>query len=167
MLKSLNEERRDLAAKSVKYADRVAERWERAFPEHVGDLKSSATWGGMRAASTYEEESGQAWDRWLKMCVQGSVKNFLGSRQTRELNKTESIDNVDEIPVTDEDWYERNDALDALLARLTRRQRELCELIYRYGMSSADASKELGMTPKLGWKIHNAALDRLRKSMAA
>ena len=83
------------------------------------------------------------------------------------LDLSESIDDAGEIPSADEGWYERNKSLDAMLSRLTKRQRELCELIYRYGMSNADASKELGMTPKLGWKIHNAALDRLRKSMAA
>jgi len=168
VFQTLNEERRALAAKSVGHAERISKRWEWSFPEHVEDLKSSALWGVVRAAATYEVDKGQTWDRWLAACVNGEMKNFLGGKQVNEWNKwIESYGYIDGLPVESEDWFERNDALDNLLSKLTKRQRELCELSYRYGMTNADASKELGMTPKLGWKIHNAAINRLRRKVAA
>lgn len=168
MLKALDAEKQALAASAVKKAERISERWERLFPEYADELKSSALWGVMRAASSYQESGGETWERWLKMCVNGEAKNFLGQRYTkmRVLWPQEALEGVADDSETDSE-PEYSEAIHNILGRLTKRQRELCELVYLKGMTPHAAGLVMGIRPNNACRLHQQAIERLRQSMAA
>jgi RNA polymerase sigma factor (sigma-70 family) len=176
VLKALNEERRALAAEAVEQAERISRRWEKLHPEYAEDLRETAIWALMRAASSYNlenecedaERASILWGKWLKRCVDSESLNFLRSTYLRR--RVLATQDALEAIVDDRDIEEEADCTDAvnsLLARLTRRQREICELVYLRGMTPHSAGKTMGIRPENACRLHREAIERLRGTKAA
>src|SRR5215212_4336891 len=76
-MERLTEQQQALAEEAVSRAKRIAERYARIFPEHAEDFESSANWGVVRAASSYEPDKNGVWERWSSLAIRGEIKDFL------------------------------------------------------------------------------------------
>src|SRR4051812_45446420 len=75
----LTEDQKPLAEGAVDRANAIARRYARIFPEHEQDFLSAASYGAVRAASTYVPEMTGVWDRWSGLCIRGEIKDFLNN----------------------------------------------------------------------------------------
>jgi RNA polymerase sigma factor (sigma-70 family) len=167
----LTTEQQELAADGFKPATDIAKRYAKLFPEHADDIESSAAWGSIRAAATWDYDKGAMFGRWLDMCVNSEIQNFIDRSKIRrhkplpdryddaETNEAEADLEKEEV--------EANRRLNMLLAYLPESQRRICELVYRHGVTPSEAGPLVGVTASTGIKQHRASLAILRERMSA
>src|SRR5215213_3736761 len=159
-MERLTEEQQALAEEAVSRAKRIADRYARIFPEYEDDLKSSANWGAVRAASTFNPEGNGVWERWSGLCIRGEIKDFLNNSylKRRSLWPQEALQGV-ESGEGETAQVDAADSLERLLALLPPTYKELCSLVYKMGMTPTQAGVALGYTPNHGCKIHRLAIE--------
>ena len=169
MIEPLNEIQQELAIESVERAEKIAERYSRIFPQHAQEFHSSALWGVMRAASSFDPDKGQIWERWSRLSINGEIKDFLSGSYVKvckslpEHEAKQIIDNH-RIGVFDD---EPDDSIDKLLDRLPEKHKELCRLVYYEGLGATEAGIALGFSHSYGSRIHQEAMNFLRHELAA
>lgn len=169
MLEPLSEEKRELAALAVKQASRVAKRWERLRPKYADEIQSAAHLAAIKAASTFDDTKGVPLGKWAEMWTKWEIMGFLKSSYAARFDDFESIDEEDQVDAEDGPMYEfdEREMVQSLLSRLTRRQREICELVYKEGMTPHSAGGALGISPDHACCVHRKAIERLRGMVAA
>lgn len=148
-------------------ADRIARRYARIFPEYAADIESSAHMGAVRAAAKFASESG-VWERWSKLHITGEVKEFLRSHWVCRHEKTapqESLDTIEDEASDPTRRIESAESFNQLTRQLTKRQRQVVNLVYVYGMTAAEAGRSLGLSQKEGCRIHQRAIRSLRDTV--
>lgn len=169
MLEPLSEEKRELAALAVKQASRVAKRWERLRPKYADEIQSAAHLASIKAASTFDGTKGLTMDQWACMWTKWEIVGFLKSSYASRFDDFGSIEDEnfenDDGDLSHE--FDEREMVQSLLSRLTRRQREICELVYVDGMTPHGAGKALGISPTYACHVHKQALERLRGMVAA
>lgn len=167
-MRPLSEEQKELAALAVDQTTRIAKRWSKLRPEYADELQSAAHLAAMKAAETYDEAGGQSWSRWVEMWARCYSVKFLKTRYASQ-GLGDSSAALDDA--CDEDsgasTIDGMEAVRALLARLTKRQREICELVYVNGMTPYSAGRTLGIRPENACRLHRGAIEKLRKITAA
>jgi DNA-directed RNA polymerase specialized sigma subunit len=165
----LDEGKQALAEEALVRAKRIADRYARIFPEHADDFESAACWGAVRAASTYDAGLPDAdkWDRWSGLCIRGEIKDFLDNSYLKR-RKSWPDEAMLRIVAEGEDarLSDAADAMEHLLSLLPEKYRNLCHLIYRMGLDPGAAGRALGYSKFHGNKMHDWAIDYLRKQLA-
>jgi len=169
VIEPLTEAQQCLAAEAVGRADRIAERYAKIFPKHEQEFKSSALWGVMRAASSFDPDKGDIWERWSALAMEGEILDLIDApyyKRFQSLNFTELIPDMRQMSA-DLDQDESNANVRKILCGLPPKHRELCDLVYTQGLSAAEAGLSLGLSEKHGRKIHSEAMVFLREDMVA
>lgn len=175
-MKQLDRARQILAEKAMKRAGDIARRYAQLFPGDEDDFRSSAAWGVIRAAASFDQEGGETWERWSSMCVRGEIRDFLQSAHMRRKGSRVDGDldelGLEECAILDDgpseiERIEASESFDRILDLLPPRHRDLCDLVYRDSMNPYSAGQALGMTGESGCRLHRDALRILRESLAA
>ena len=173
-MEPLTDEQKALAGeeRSLAGADMVAARFAKVFPEHAGDIQSSAAWGVIRAAATFVPDEDNVWEKWSKMHAKYAVLDFL--RSQRVMNSEQWDGQVIITPHQDERLVDPKtlaepelDTLDCLIADLPDKYKPLLEKIYEAGMNAGEAGIALGYSEKHGFKMHREALCLLKDRLTA
>lgn len=171
-MEPLTTDQQELAGKGIKTANRIAQRYAKVFPEHAEDLESSATWGTVRAASSWNPDKGACWNRWLIKSVRLEVQKFLRSGYVRHHKPCfeewidEAVDDRQVDPACEQS-EESKQEIEAMLSLLPERQREVCSLVYKNGITPSQAGVALGFSAIYGRKLHQRAIEWLRKRLPA
>jgi RNA polymerase sigma factor (sigma-70 family) len=154
---------RNLASKAAQTAVSIAARYARLHPKYADEIRSSANWGAVRAAASYVPGDGRTWDRWSKYVIRCEVREFLGSPWVRRCQQAddEALGQIEAADVQADGGTGLFD-LDRVLAVLTPAQREVCNLVYKEGLSPTEAGRKLGLSDNWGCKLHKQAVDRLK-----
>jgi RNA polymerase sigma factor (sigma-70 family) len=164
VIEPLTESQQSLAVEAISRADRIARRYTRIFPEHEQDFKSSALWGVVRAASSFDPVKGEVWERWSLLAIKGEIKDFLNNSyfkmRCRITDEELLVDNRS-------DYTDKTERIRELLSKLPGKHRELCELVYFEGLSLSAAGLTLGLSESHGRWIHREAIELLRSELAA
>jgi RNA polymerase sigma-70 factor (ECF subfamily) len=140
-------------------------------PEDVADLVSTVFLELFTAAASYDSRRGDA-RPWLL----GIASRCLADQQRLGYRRAELAQRLAVIPLFDDDEHQRVDAmLDAARAApsleralhevLTRAERELFLLIAYDGLTAAEASRSLGLTPVAGRMRLARARRKLRHAL--
>jgi RNA polymerase sigma factor (sigma-70 family) len=166
-IEPLNAKQQILAEEALQRADKIAQRYSRIFPEHVDDIKSSASYGAIRAASSFEPDKGGVWDRWLAVCVKGEIQSCL-DRPDIQRSQTLTLYALKDAAMSNDSFelVDIADSLDRLLKALPGNRRTLCELIYKCGLTITEAARSLGISRDNANRIHQSAMHTLRLHLA-
>jgi RNA polymerase sigma factor (sigma-70 family) len=166
VIEPLTESQQSLAVEAVSRAERIARRYARIFPEHEHEFRSSALWGVVRAASSYDPVKGETWERWSLLAAKGEISDFLDNsylkRRSSIANEESLLDNQSELEYSD-----KTDRVRELLSTLPGKHRELCEIVYLEGVSPSAAARTMGLSESSGRRIHIEAMELLRLELAA
>ena len=166
----LDEGKQALAEEALVRARRIADRYARIFPEYADDFESAASYGAVRAASTYDADIPNAdkWDRWSGLCIRGEIKDFLDNSylKRRKLWPQEAlvlhVDKCEDTRLSD-----AAEAVDHLLSLLPDKYKPLCHLVYKMGLDPGAAATALGYKRTHGYWIHDKAIEFLRNHLAS
>lgn len=167
-MKRLDEEKQRLAEEALSRADRIRKRYERIFPEYADDFESSAIWGAVRAASEYQTDKGQTWERWSKMCITNEIKEFLRTAYVRQNRISWCTDKVMEFE-SDKDPSEEiasNENFERMISMLPSKYTKLMKLIYLDGMYAAEAGRSIGLSDQQSCRLHKQAIEILKRKVA-
>jgi RNA polymerase sigma factor (sigma-70 family) len=159
---------RRLATLMSAKAGKIAKRYARLNPRYAQDIESSAYWGAVRAAREYDKSrDDRVWLRWSSLLISYEIREFLRSAWVRHASQAEE-EVLEELESSDRPMCEaEQDGFDRLVGMLTPTQRDVCALVYRAGMSPAEAGRALGMKGRRGCRVHKEAVERLREILGA
>ena len=163
---SLNEEQKTLASKSYRSTMNMTRRYKRQYPQFADDIESSAYWGLIRAAASYDKDRGQAWRKWATQCVHGEMREFLSGKHVSNPPSNLRVEHI-EFHYVDRDPTEQIDELRELLKSLPEQHRRVCEFYYRDGMSDREISIKIGLSRSSIQRIHKESLEMLKRKLAS
>ena len=118
----LTDEQRELAAEALDRADSIAHRYTRVFPGHADDLKSTASWAALLAATEWNPEGHVDWKNFSYHKINQEILDFLNTPEVQRVITGDSLLDAAEKWVMDT----HEDDIDTLLNRLSPTHRALC-----------------------------------------
>lgn len=157
----LTEDRRALAAEHWPYARSLARPFRARLPRLRDEFESAAALGLVEAALTFEPGRGAKFSTYARHRVIGRLRSLWRS----QVNRRVDLPILTEPSRIEPDQLDQVDALEHWLRRLPSRYASVCRLIYRDGLTQAEASRAIGLAPPRINAIHRQSLTLLEADL--
>ncbi len=160
----MTENARQLAERYLPMATNLARR-AAALGGDPGDMEDAAQFALVEAARTFDPSRCVSFARFARHRIRGALTDARYGRAGRQIriDRGHALRLADVPAPSEPDSVEARDAFDHLVRRLPVLHKAVCRLIYAEGLDRIDVAARMGVSRSYITRVHDAAIDRLRK----